>query len=230
MVASVTLRYILQIKTMRERKGRRQRCLLMKHIILKRRQKQKLFITLCSALTSLCKKQKVERNRRVRRFELICGCFQKFWNTDDDERFKSCFLISRETFNSILNRGHHLTHDTTAEEPISPQERLGICLYRLSRGDYYHTIAEMTGRGLTTVQCITQEVCKVIVSNLWSEFVNFPETVDQMLTAILQMEDKWQFPSAFGGVDGCHIPMKCPSGGNEARRSIIILKFFILSL
>ena len=88
----------------------------------------------------------------------------------------------------------------------------------------------MTGRGLTTVQCITQEVCKVIVSNLWSEFVNFSETVDQMLAAILQMKDKCQFTSAFGGVDGCHIPMKCPSGGNEARRSVIILKIFVLSL
>ena len=84
----------------------------------------------------------------------------------------------------------------------------------------------MAGRGLTNVQCITQEVCKVILSNIWSEFVNFPETVDQMLTAILQMEDKWQFPSAFGGVDGCHIPMKCSSGGNEARKEYFNLKMF----
>ena len=73
----------------------------------------------------------------------------------------------------------------------------------------------MTGRGLTTVQYITQEGCKVIVNNLWSKFVNFPETVDQMLTAILQTEDKWRFPRAFGGVDGCHIPMKSPSVGSE---------------
>ena len=36
-----------------------------------------------------------------------------------------------------------------------------------------HIIAEMTGRGLTTVQCITQLVCKVIVTNLWSNFVFF---------------------------------------------------------
>ena len=84
----------------------------------------------------------------------------------------------------------------------------------------------MTGRGLTTVQCITQEVCKVIVSNLWSEFVNFPETVDQMLTAISQMEDKWQFPSAFGRVDSCHIPMKWPSGGNEASKEYYTFKNF----
>ena len=36
-----------------------------------------------------------------------------------------------------------------------------------------HIIAEMTGRGLTTVQCITEEVCKVIVTSLWSNFVSF---------------------------------------------------------
>ena len=59
-----------------------------------------------------------------------------------------------------------------------------------TRGDYYHTIAEMRECGLTIVQYITQEVCNMIVRNLWSEFVNFPETVEQMLTAILQMEDK----------------------------------------
>ena len=84
----------------------------------------------------------------------------------------------------------------------------------------------MTGSGLTNVQCITQEVCKVILSNIWSEFVNFPETVGQMLTAILQMEDKWQFPSAFGGVDGCHIPIKCPSCGNEARKEYYKFKSY----
>ena len=68
----------------------------------------------------------------MRRFEWNCQWFQNVWNTYEDERFKTCFRISRETFNFILNRiGHHLTHDTTAEEPISPQERLGICLYRL---------------------------------------------------------------------------------------------------
>ena len=52
------------------------------------------------------------------------------------------------------------------------------------------------------MKCINQETCKVIVSNIWNEFVNFPETVNQMLTAFSQMKDKWQFPSAFGGMDG----------------------------
>ena len=130
MVATVNFRYFLQIKIMRERESRHQRCLLMKYIILRRRQKQKLLIIICRALIGLCRKQKVNRNRRVRRFDRNCGLFQKVWNTYNDERFKSCFRISRETFNFILNRiGHHLTHDTTCEEHISPQERLRICMF-----------------------------------------------------------------------------------------------------
>ena len=51
-----------------------------------------------------------------------------------------------------------------------PQESLGICLYRLSRGNYYHA-AEMTEHGLATMQCITQEVFKVIVSKETLEWV-----------------------------------------------------------
>ena len=141
----------LQIKIMRELESRRQRSVLMKYIILRQRQKYKFL------------------NEIGNWDDLSCGWFQKVWNTYDDELFQSCFRISRETFNFILNRiGHHLIHDTTAEEPISPQERLRICLYR-RWGDYYQTSAEMTGRGMTTVlidyiDCITQEVCEVIVS------------------------------------------------------------------
>ena len=56
-------------------------------------------------------------------------------------------------------------------------------------------IVEITKLGLTTVQFITHELFKVIVSNHWSEFDNFAQTADQMLTEILQMEDKYQFPN-----------------------------------
>ena len=48
----------------------------------------------------------------------------------------------------------------------------------------------MTRSELKTLEFITQEVCKVIANDLWSEFVNFPETVYQMIAAILQVEEK----------------------------------------
>ena len=40
------------------------------------------------------------------------------------------------------------------------------------------------------------------------------------------METLWQFPTAFGGVDGCHIPLKCPHGGIETRKEYYNFKNF----
>ena len=37
--------------------------------------------------------------------------------------------------------------ETITERPIAPTERLVRCLYRLSRGDYYYTVAEVTSHG-----------------------------------------------------------------------------------
>ena len=40
------------------------------------------------------------------------------------------------------------------------------------------------------------------------------------------METLGQFLTAFGGVDGCHMPLKCPHGGNEARKEYYNFKNF----
>ena len=40
------------------------------------------------------------------------------------------------------------------------------------------------------------------------------------------METLWQFPTAFGGVDGCHISLNCPHWGNEARKEYYNFKNF----
>ena len=80
------------------------------------------------------------------------GWFNLVWSTYSDERFKKTFRISRATFQFILQRIRHvLDRDNVTEELISPEFRLAIALYHLSRGDYYYTIAEMTGLGVSTV-------------------------------------------------------------------------------
>ena len=53
--------------------------------------------------------------------------------------------------------------DTITEEPISPEAPLAICLYRLARGDYYFTIAEMAAIAERTVGYIVNEVATAIV-------------------------------------------------------------------
>ena len=58
------------------------------------------------------------------------------------------------------------------------------------------------------------------------KFVVFPKTEEELLNSINAMETLWQFPSAFGRVDGCHIPLKLPHGGNEARKEYYNFKNF----
>jgi hypothetical protein len=146
-----------------------------------------------------------------------------------DNRFKKTFWVTHVTFNNILNSiREDIVKDIVAEVPISPECRLAICLYRLGRGDYLYMIAELFGIGLSTVQCIVSEVCRAIVKNLWKSAVmdTFPSNTEQINAKIIDMEQLWQFPCAWGVVDGCHLPIVCSSGGHEARKEYHNFKNF----
>ena len=58
--------------------------------------------------------------------------------------------------------------------------QIGTLLYRLGRGDYFYTIAEMAGLGVSTVCTIVDDVTQAIVNNLWSDCVteHMPKTED----------------------------------------------------
>ena len=84
-----------------------------------------------------------------------------------NKRFKEIFRISRNTFRYILlETGFNIGKQHTAEEPVSPQIRLTICLYKLSRGDYNYTVSEMTRVGESIAICIVNEGFQAIIENL----------------------------------------------------------------
>ena len=122
-------------------------------------------------------------------------------------------LGSRETFLYILSRiRQQLERQTVTEDPIYPELRLAICLYRLGRGDYFYTIAEMTGLGVSTVCTIVPEVSQAIIDCMWEESISkhMPRSEAEFKKKIIDMDEIWQFPYCWAGIDGCHIPMKCP--------------------
>ena len=105
--------------------------------------------------------------------------------------------MSKKTFNYILSRiRHKLERETVCEDPISPECRLGLCLYCLGRGDYFYTTAEMAGLGRSTVSTIVGEVTEVIVTCIWKECItaHMPVTQEDFKNKILDMEELWQFP------------------------------------
>ncbi len=222
------------------------RILLLKHIISKRRKRCRLLIKgmaiilqqrllslkslLLAAMFSVVNNEPSRtRIRSCRRLPRNTGWWEKVWFTYDNNRFKQTLRVSRSTFDLILARIRpHLEKQTLTEDPISPEVRLAICLYRLGRGDYLYSIAEMVGLARSTVTRIVNEVNQAIVSCLWQEFIsnNMPKTGDEFQTKILDMEELWQFPCSWAAVDGCHISIKCPPGGQSSRKEYHNFKNF----
>ena len=96
--------------------------------------------------------------RSCRRLLRNTGWWENAWSNFDDKRFKRNFRVSRATFLYILgNIEGDLEKELSTDFPISPAFRLAVCLYRLARGDYLHTVAELVGLGTTTVANIVNE-------------------------------------------------------------------------
>ena len=167
----------------------RQRMLSQTILMCKAYRRRRLTVLLCLVGLLLLSRHQNNATERVyrrscRRLIQNCGWWDLVWNSYSDERFKKTFRVSRNTFNFILNRiRHDLERETVNEDPISPECHLGICLYRLGRGDYYYTIAEMAGLGVSTVHAIVTQVCSSIIENLWQECItkNMPESEDDFL-------------------------------------------------
>ena len=203
--------------------SRRRRSVLQNNFILLRKRRQ-LMLQLCFLTTLLILSRNNATNnvrfrscRRLQRREI--DWFDHVWNTYSNARFKKTFRVSKDTFLYILGKiEHDLQRQTVAEDPISPAFRLAVCLYRLARGDYFYTIAEMVDKGRSTVSTIVDEVTEAIMKNLWQEHVSahFPNNKQQFREKMLDMEERWQFPCCWAAIDGCHIPLRCPDGGLAA--------------
>ena len=90
-------------------------------------------------------------------------------------------------------------------------------MYRLGRGDYYYTISQMTGFGVSTVSTIVQDVSQAIITSVWLQCIthHFPQDGDQVKEKMLHFK---AVPILLGAIDECHIPITCPKGGIKSRQ------------
>ena len=187
----------------------------------RRRLKNLLFLLLQNeALSQSYDRIQSHHKRSFRRYLSNSGWFSNVSENYSDERFETIFKSFKRNIHQYtwFYSRWSTTRISLWNSNFTRRKARNLYLYRLVRGDYYQTISELTGRGIATVRNITQEVSNLIVTKLWKKFVVFPKTEEEFLNSINAMETLWQFPTTFGGVDGCHIPLKCPHGGNEARR------------
>ena len=108
-----------------------------------------------------------------------------------------------------------MQRETLVEERINPDERMAIFLYRMGRGNYIHTVAELFGVGDSTICNIVLEVSKLMLEVIWDIAVHSPATDRYYINLINDFEKLWQFPYCFGAIEGCQIPVKCQPGSRE---------------
>ena len=128
----------------------REKNTIITYITLRRRRLRNLLFLLLQNETLSQSYDRIRSHHKIsyRRYLRNSGWFSNVLENYSDERFKTIFRVSREIFTNILGFIRDLQREYLCETPISPEERLGICLYRLARGDYYQTISEPTGRGI----------------------------------------------------------------------------------
>lgn len=121
--------------------------------------------------------------------------------TCKDRRFK------REIFNFVVNGiREKLERKTTCEDPIFPEFRLAISLYRLGRDDYFYTILEIMGVGLSTVSAICKKVNSILEERFWLPSVqdlfavtenNFREIIGRLMAVSLSLGYHWWLPHTY---------------------------------
>ena len=118
------------------REGRRRRLnmqMALNHLVARRRR----VLNACFLVLLFISSQRnniTPVSRSCRRLTRNTGWWENAWNNYSEARFKKTFRVSRSTFRYILNRiGPFLARETVTEDPISPELRLGLCLYRLEK-------------------------------------------------------------------------------------------------
>ena len=136
----------------------------MSYLIMRKKILLQILLSLICMLQSFCLTS--PRNCSCHRFLCNPGWWTTVWNNYSSSRFKKTFWVSRKTFQNILQPiRRRLAKETINEEPVSPEKRLAVCLYRLAREDYYHALSQMSGLGIATVCNMVTEVFQAIVES-----------------------------------------------------------------
>ncbi|KAK7879819.1 hypothetical protein WMY93_033508 [Mugilogobius chulae] len=130
---------------------------------------------------------------------------------EDPEKFRAYFRLSPELFSQLLIKITPKIEKihTNMREPISPEERLAICLRFLATGDSFATIGFNYRVGNSTTGKIVAEVSQAIWDVLQPEYMPEP-TTDDWVAIARAFEQRWNFPNCIGALDGKHVVLQAP--------------------
>nr|XP_029716525.1 protein ALP1-like [Aedes albopictus] len=117
--------------------------------------------------------------------------------------------MTPEVFDELLGKVKHRLLKYSIRKPINPECRLFMTLMYLAHAMDHFTLSRLFRVGRSTAQRITQEVTKIIWSELASEFLPVPDENTWKANAS-EFYRQWQFPNCCGALDGKHVVIQCP--------------------
>lgn len=134
-----------------------------------------------------------------------------------DAEFKRVFRMSRATFDMICEElDPAITKkNTILRDAIPVNQRVAVCIWRLSSGEALRMVSKKFGLGISTCHKLILEVCTAIRDILLPKFVQWPS--DEKLSSIKnEFEAISGVPNIGGSIYTTHIPIIAPKVGVSA--------------
>lgn len=106
-------------------------------------------------------------------------------------------------------RPHLERHITRFRRPLSVEQQVAICIWRLATNLEFRSISNLFGIGVSTACSVTKYVTSVIVQEMLQVYIKTPSE-DEFKVIIQGFRDHWGFPQCGGAIDGTHIGILCP--------------------
>ncbi|XP_043217774.1 protein ALP1-like [Amphibalanus amphitrite] len=156
----------------------------------------------------------VNRRRRARGefFNLV-----QELRTNDPERHRTYFRMTRDTFDLLLSKiGPTIARKhTNFRELIDPAQRLAVTLRYLASGMEFSALAPTYRLGEKTVRAIVYDTCAAIITAVGPEVLASP-TRHTWERSEATFRDRWNFPNCVAALDGKHVVLQAPANtGSE---------------
>ena len=89
-------------------------------------------------------------------------------------------------------------------KPTTPEQQLGLTLYRLAHGCSFSTVADLFGVSISLAGQTFNKVTRVLVARMYDTFVVLPKNQTEWETELENFIENYEFP-CIGAWDGFHV-------------------------
>ncbi|XP_041347129.1 protein ANTAGONIST OF LIKE HETEROCHROMATIN PROTEIN 1-like [Gigantopelta aegis] len=129
--------------------------------------------------------------------------------------FLEHFRVSRHVFEQLLDcvTPHIISNYVGGNEPLPPDQQLSIFIWYIANQESMREVSQVFGVSMSTVHSVVQKLCDVIL-RLRNRLIRWPN--EQQRQDIAQaVQGTSGFPGVIGYLDGTHIRLSAPIGGDR---------------